>query len=177
MWILVYLVLFVIAILGGLVILVGVVGSMLPEQHTVARSHKFAQPPEQVYQVIANFPSVPAWNSKVKQVEQMPLHEGREVWRETYQDGMVLDLEIIEAQAPFKLVRGVINNKVFKGRWVYEIKPELNKAAKLTITEYGEVPNPFFRFYARNFMEPAKHIEEYLEALAGRFKEPVNIEK
>ncbi len=172
-----YFFLLIFALLAGLVIVVGVVGSMLPEQHTVVRSHKFAQPPEQVYQVIANFPSVPSWNAKVKQVEQMPLHEGREVWRETYQDGRVLDLEILEAQAPFKLVRGVLNNKMFRGRWVYEIKPELNKASKLTITEYGEVPNPFFRFYARNFMEPAKNLEDFLGALAGRFKEPVNIEK
>jgi hypothetical protein len=113
----------------------------------------------------------------VKQVEQLPLREGREVWRETYQDGMILDLEILEAQAPFKLVRGVVDHKIFRGRWVYEIRPELNKASKLTITEYGEVPNPFYRFYARNFMDPAKNIEEYLTALAGRFKEPVNIEK
>jgi hypothetical protein len=55
----VYFFLFILALVVGAVVIVGVLGSMAPEQHTIGRSHKFAQPPEQVYQVIANFPSVP----------------------------------------------------------------------------------------------------------------------
>ena len=43
--------------------------------------------------------------------------------------------------------------------------------SRVTIIEYGEIANPFFRFMARLFMKPAIYLEIYLTALAEKFAE------
>ena len=57
----------------------------------------------------------------------------------------------------------------FRGRWEFDIVPR-EHGSTITITEHGEIPNPFFRFMARMFMDPAMYLELYLKALAKKFK-------
>ena len=82
-----------------------------------------------------------------------------------------------ETPTEIELVRTIADEKgPFRGRWEYDITAQ-EQGSKITITEHGEIPNPFFRFMARVFMDPAMYLELYLKALAKKFNEPAVLEK
>jgi uncharacterized protein YndB with AHSA1/START domain len=165
-------------ILMSLAVLVGafaailLIGSFLPRDHEVSRTLALKQTPEAVWQVIADFANVPSWHAGVVKVEKQPDKNGHEVWKETYQGNYGLFLETIEAATPTRLVRSIADDKgPFTGRWEFALAPA-DGGCKLTITEFGEVGNPFFRFMFRLFMKPEVYVELYLAALAKKFGEP-----
>jgi len=99
------------------------------------------------------------------------------VWRETFVGGYPMRLETVEAAPPRRLVRAIADEKgPFAGRWEIDVAP-IDTGCRVTIIEYGDVANPFFRFMARLFMNPAMYLEIYLKALAGKFGEPAVIER
>jgi uncharacterized protein YndB with AHSA1/START domain len=170
-WVLIIAVVFV-AVLGVLLL----IGSFLPRAHVVSRSIPMSQPRQEVWQVITDFANAPAWRGDVLRVERMPDRNGHDVWRETYQGNMGIQLETVEAVAPQRLVRLIADEKgPFSGRWEFALA-ETGSGSRVTITEHGVIPNPFFRLMARLFMDPAQYLEKYLRALAERFGEPVVLE-
>jgi uncharacterized protein YndB with AHSA1/START domain len=153
---------------AGVLALVALVGCVLPRYHVVARALVCPQPAEEVWKVITDFAATPTWHPEVKKVEQVADTAGRAVWRETDKRGYALLLETIEAQPPCRLVRALVDEDgPFTGQWLFELVPEAT-GCRLTLTERGQVPNPFFRFMYRLFMRPALYIEMYLQALAVR---------
>jgi hypothetical protein len=52
----------------------------------------------------------------------------------------------------------------FGGPWTYELRPE-GSATHLTITEHGEVFDPFFRFMSRFVLGHAATMERILTLL------------
>jgi uncharacterized protein YndB with AHSA1/START domain len=161
---------------AGLVVLAGVVGSLLPRTHEVARSLRLPQTPEEVWPVISTFTEVPSWWPRLKKVERLPDQNGHEVWRETFGRGEVFTLETVEAVPPCRLVRRIADvNRMFSGRWEFDLEPA-DGGTKLTLTEYGDIPNPFIRCLGRLCANPATYIEMYLKALAARMGQPAAIE-
>lgn len=57
----------------------------------------------------------------------------------------------------------------FGGSWTFELEPE-GAATRLTITENGEVYNPFFRFMARFVFGHEGTARAYLEDLRRRLQ-------
>jgi hypothetical protein len=163
-------------VLLGLMGLMFVAGLFVARTHTVARALKLKQSPEAVWQVISDFSGQPGWHALVVKVARLDDKDGHEVWRETYQGNYPLKLETLESQPPRRLVRSIQDEKgPFQGRWEYDITP-LEAGSQLTITEHGDIANPFFRFMARMFLDPAKYLEMYLKALAAKFGEPAAVE-
>jgi uncharacterized protein YndB with AHSA1/START domain len=157
-----------VGILALVLVGIAVAGSFMPRTHAVFRSLDSKQSPETLWALIRDFQSTPSWHPELKQVERLPDQNGHEVWRETYRGGYPVQLETLEATAPHRLVRRISDEKgPFTGRWEFELQPVAD-GTKITITEYGEIANPFFRFMARVFMNPATYLEMYLKALAAK---------
>lgn len=168
-------------VLLGMIGLVGIVytaGSFMPRGHTVTRSIELQQSPETVWKTITTFDQLPKWHDGVVAVRQLDDNkEGQQVWEETYEGNMTLQLATTEKEAPVKLVRTIVDDSgPFCGYWTYQIFPSGN-GCKIAITEQGEIPNPFVRLVARLTMDPAQNIEQYLQALAKKFDEEAKIQK
>jgi uncharacterized protein YndB with AHSA1/START domain len=164
-------------VLAGIFLAIIVWGMFLPKTHRVARAIRTAKSPEEVWAVITDFPASPGWHKGIMKVERLPDVDGREVWRETYKSNYPIKLATTEAVPPRRLVRTIADEKgPFSGRWEFDLSAE-GSGTRVTITEVGEVPNPFFRFMARKFMDPALYLEAYLTALAERLGEAPAVEK
>jgi uncharacterized protein YndB with AHSA1/START domain len=164
-------ILIAVGIVVGALALIALYGLTLPRAHHVARTIALKQTPEAVWQTITDFPNVPSWNPNLAKIEKMPDLNGHEVWREDYKNGYGLTLETTEATPPTKLVRAIADvGGPFTGRWEFALTPA-EGGCRITITEFGEVANPYFRVMAKLFMKPEAHIELYLAALAAKFGE------
>ena len=156
-------------VLAGIVVFV--VGSLLPENHVASKTLTLRQPPEAVWQSITDFPNKPKWFSELKSVERLADRNGNEVWQEEM-SGMKIPLETVEAVAPKRLVRRIVADDLgFGGDWEYIITPTIEGGSQLTITEYGKVPNPLFRFMSKYVFGHTATMEAYMKALAGKYGE------
>lgn len=98
----------------------------------------------------------------------MPSRAGIDVWQEVYADGETLILETTERVPPARLVRTIADpDAMFSGRWEYQLAPT-GTGSRLTITEHGRVPNPFFRFVARFLIGHTATVEAFLHDLNSR---------
>ena len=147
-------------------------GNKMPAGHMVARSVQLHQPPQAVWDVVRDFANAPGWNFKIEAVERLPDRDGHEVWQEKHSGGPALQLEVVEDAPPARLVRSIVSTNVsYAGRWEFGIEPA-DAGSRVTLVEHSEIPNPYFRFIFRAFMNPAVHLENYLKALAVKFGEP-----
>jgi hypothetical protein len=129
-------------IVGGLVaIVVAIVaiGYLLPQRHVATRERTYRATPEVVYAAI--------------------------VARTSFDDVQV----VIDEAVPSKRVVTRIADKTlpFGGSWTYELSPA-TEGTRLSITENGEVYNPFFRFMSRFVLGHAATIDKYMDDLERR---------
>jgi hypothetical protein len=85
-----------------------------------------------------------------------------------------MKLETVESQPPTRLVRDVVDNPIFSGRWTYELRAQ-NGGTMVSITEHGSVPNPVFRLISRFVIGHTTSLDKFLTALAGKFGEKAEI--
>lgn len=160
-------ILIVIGTLVGLVAVAWLIGTFLPKGHQASRTLRIRKQPEAVWAAITDYTAMPSWREDLAQVERLPDHEGRPVWRETLKRGFVIPLETMEASPPRRLVRRIADPKLpFGGDWTYEIQPA-EGGCEITITETGEVRPALFRLISR-FTNQAATIEGFLAALSRR---------
>ena len=145
-----------------LVMIVALVGLALPQNHVASRTVTLNRPLPDVWHAITDGESFPSWRPSVSRVEVLAREPKR--WREVG-SGDALTLEVVEAQAPSRVVVAIADRDLpFGGRWVYELAPE-GAGTRVTITEHGEVYNPIFRFVSRFVIGHTATIDEYLAAL------------
>jgi hypothetical protein len=162
---------------AGVLALIALVGCFYPRGYTSVRALRSKQPPEEVWKVISDFAAVPVWHAEVKTVERLPDVDGQEVWRETDRRGYTALLRTVEALAPLRLVRQIADeNGPFIGQWEFDIQ-EVGQGSRITLTERGQIANPFFRVMFWAFMTPTFYLEMYLRALATKLGDPVQLEK
>jgi uncharacterized protein YndB with AHSA1/START domain len=165
-----------VALLTSLIFIITAVGLSIPRQHVASRTLRTHQSPEIVWRAITDYEGQPAWRKEMKGVERLPDKDGREVWREIYENDSPITLETAEAEAPRRLVRTIADEGgPFSGRWEYDIKAD-GDGSRLTITERGEVPNPFFRFASRFLIGHTYFMEKFQKDLAAKFGEEAVIE-
>jgi uncharacterized protein YndB with AHSA1/START domain len=157
--------------------LVTVVGLCLPRRHAVARSITLKQSPHTVWDAIATFERIPSWWPQCALVERLPDHKGRPVYRQAFFAGrqrlQAITLEVVEAERPTRFVTRVVNERgSFKGEWVYEVAPA-SGGCTVTLTEHGEIANPFVRTMFRLTTSKTRFIDSNLGALAAKFGERV----
>jgi uncharacterized membrane protein len=167
------LVLIIVGVIAVIVLLVGVValiGSRLSKSHTATRSIFLRQSPQNVYAVIRDFPSAPAWRSDLKRVEVQTQPDGKVHLREEGKNGAV-NYELVEDVPGERMVTQILDTDLgYSGKWTYAFAPE-NGGARLTITEDGEVSNALFRFMSRYVFGHTATLDAYMSSLARRFGE------
>lgn len=167
----------IVIILGILVLIlvaIALAGAMLPREHTVTRSIVLKQSPEAVWATITDHANEPKWRTDLESVTRLADRNGHELVEEKYKKGDTMRIETVESQPPTRLVRDVVDNPIFSGRWTYELKPE-NGGTRVSITEHGVVPNPVFRLVSRFVIGHTASLDKFLAALAGKFREKTGI--
>lgn len=155
---------------SGLVLLVGVVllvGMALPVSHVASVSDTVPASPEAVWTVITDVEAFPSWRRGVEEVERLPDRDGRPAWREVARTG-AMTLEVVRSRPDRLWVTRIADPDLpFGGTWTFELEPE-GPVTRLTITENGQVYNPFFRFMARFVFGHEATARAYLEDLRSR---------
>jgi hypothetical protein len=161
-------------IIGGFVaiaLVLTLVGALLPVEHTARVRLELRQPPEVVYDVVANVPDYLRWRSDLDSLRVVSTGP-RLRWRESDAQGTI-EFEQT-ATAPPRSVTAEIQGaeeQGFGGTWTWELEERAGGGTVLTITERGEVYNPIFRLLARFFFSPYSSLERYARDLAARFGE------
>jgi hypothetical protein len=158
-------------LLAGLASTATIIGCFLPRGHVAARTLTLRQPPDVVWAVLRDGEGWAGWWDILKAVEQLPDKDGRPVWHFLYKDGNKFQIMLEEAAAPRRLVLRIDDeSKLFDGSWSYAIAPADGGSA-VTLTEDGNISNPFVRCMARLCMDPHMYIDMNLKALAAKFGE------
>lgn len=153
--------------------LVYTAGTLIPEEHTASRTILLSQKPHEVFQVIADYATMPSWNSNTVAVKQLDdSAEGNDVWRFEDKRGHYMVLEEVEKHAPTKLVSRIVKTDYpFGGEWVFELRKN-EKGTLLTITENGTIANPLLRVFCRYLSGYDKGIKMFEEALQKKLSAP-----
>lgn len=133
----------VVAVVVAVLVAAVLVGRSLPIGHIASRSVSFRRSPEDVWAAI-NDPT---------------LMSSRGVGD--------VKFETVESVPPKLLVRRVVGESDFGGSWTCEIAATPD-GSTLTITENGEVYNPFFRFVSRFVIGHHRTIDGTMAALRRR---------
>lgn len=166
--------LLILALLVSLLVAIALAGAMLPKEHTVTRTIVLEQTPDAVWEAVTDYANEPKWRSDVESITRLPDRNGHQLVEEKYKDGDSMKIETVEAVKPSRMVRDVVDNPIFSGRWTYELKPE-GVRTRVSITEHGVVPNPVFRLVSRFLIGHTTSLDRFLTALAGRFNETAEI--
>ena len=153
-----------IALAGVLVVLIGY---SLPKAHSVSRSTSVAMPPDALYALLADVDRYQSWRPGVKGLQRHPDRDGRPAWTEDA-GGMKIPLFFERMERPSLLVTRIADPKLpFGGTWTYRIQPSAG-GSTLTVTEDGEVYNPFFRFMSRFVFGHTATLDEFVKNLDAR---------
>ena len=160
----------------GIGILLYVIGLLLPQAHVASSSVLIRQPVDSVWRVVRTFDEYDAWWSEVSTVQRLPDRNGQEVWTLRQPTGE-LPMHVIESTAAERLVTRIADDNLpFGGTWTYELR-EQDGGTLVTVTEDGEIYNPFFRVMSKLVFGYHRTQESYLSALAQKFGEEVAIER
>jgi hypothetical protein len=160
----------------ALVAAVWIVGSSLPVHHTASMAACLQRPRQDVWNRLVQVERFADWRPEIESAERLPSAGDRDVWREVSRFGRV------EAQVAHKLplerlvVQMVPEERSFRGSWTYELA-DCPGGTRLTVTEEGEVHNPFFRFMTRYIFGYHKTMADYLRAMARSFGQDVTPER
>jgi len=110
----------VIIILAGVAALIG---SRLSKSHTATRSIFLRQSPQNVYDVIRDFSSAPAWRSDVKRVEVQTQPDGKVRLREEGKNGAV-NYELAEDVPGKRMATRILDTDLgYSGKWTFVFAP------------------------------------------------------
>jgi hypothetical protein len=139
------------------------IGSRMPDTHTVSRSLRVSKLPPDVYGVIRNFGDASKWRSDVKRVEIL----GPDKFREHGSNGSVT-YQIVEDVPNRRIVTQIMDLDLgYAGSWEYALE-DSGDGTVVTITERGVVSNPLFRFMSRYIFGHTATIDAYLKSLDAR---------
>ena len=125
--------------------------------------------------MLDNMADAPNWASTVLKVEPLPSQDGKAVARYTLNwGGMKMIMTQLERTPPTRLVTGMAaeGGPAF-GTWTYQIGAE-NGGCRVTLTEDGELNNPFYRAVSLMRSKDA-NITQTLRDLLKKFGENANL--
>jgi uncharacterized protein YndB with AHSA1/START domain len=157
------------------VLLMALIGSFLPQEHSATRTVLLHKSPESVYAVARDFAGIPKWRTDVRSVDVKAGAEGRVQFREEGKHGAV-NYELTEDVPARRMVTRITDTDLgYAGKWTYVFVAE-GSNTRVTITEDGVVSNVLFRFLSRYAFGHAATIDTYLAALGKQFGETVTPE-
>jgi len=158
-----------------IVLLIGFMGGWMAVEHRIVRRAIVNRPPEDVWAAITDFRGQLAWRRDLRKVERLRDVNGCEMWRETDRRGQALTYQTIDLVPGRRIVRKIADRQIsFGGSWTYDIEP-YGEVTALTITEHGEIYNPYFRFIARFVIKQSNTIDGYLAALGRHLGDRVKV--
>ncbi len=166
------LLLIIVGLLIVFVLVILVVGLLQPVKHSLTRAIHLKQKPEAVFAVLETID----WSSGISKAEPLPDRDGKKVWRVTLSwGGMQMIMTQLERVSPTRLVTMMAKDggPVF-GTWTYQLDAE-ESGCRVTLTENGELKNPFYRAMARLRGLDA-NIRQTLADLAKKFGETATVE-
>lgn len=147
-----------------LVVLVLLIGYSLPRTHSITRTAHVPHPPEAVYARLADVDHHRGWRPGLKNLTRQPDRDGRPAWTEEV-SGMKIPMYFERMEPPSLLVARIADPSLpFGGTWTYRIAPTA-AGSDVTITEDGEVSNPFFRFMSRLVFGYAATLDGFVKDL------------
>ena len=158
---------YVVAAIATLGVLVVIIGYSLPKAHTASRSATVPLPPDALYALLIDVDRYQSWRPAVKSLQRHADRDGKPAWTEET-SGMKIPLHFERMERPSLLVTRIADPSLpFGGTWTYRIEPAPS-GATVTITEDGEVNNPFFRFMSRFVFGHTATIDAFLKHLQAR---------
>lgn len=149
-------------VLGAVVAAVLGVGYALPIDHTASGAATVTLPPDRVFATILDVQNHPKWRDDVDAVEVLSPSPLR--WRE-HSGGDAITFEIVSQEPPRRIVSRIADDSLpFGGTWTYALQPD-GAGTRVTITENGQVFNPFFRFMSRFVFGHTATIDQFLADL------------
>ncbi len=159
----------VVVVLGAVV----AIGWKLPSEHRVTREAGFTHGVDELWAVVADFPRLPDWMPGVRAVHRLDAVEGKDRWLYETTEGE-LTIEVVTRAAPTLLaIRTVKSKLAFGGTWTQRISPGAT-GSLVTITEYGWISNPFFRFMSRYVFGISTTLDVALVALGRHLGDSVS---
>ncbi|HYT67755.1 MAG TPA: hypothetical protein VEL51_15095 [Vicinamibacterales bacterium] len=132
---------YVLAAIAIVGVLVVIIGYSLPKAHSASRITKVGLPPDATYTLL----------TEMAQASEVPVR-----------------LERLERPTLF-VARICDPSLPFGGTWTYRIAPA-GTGSEVTITEDGEVYNPFFRFMSRFVFGHYATLDGFMKKLEARAK-------
>lgn len=158
----------VVAVLGAVI----AIGWKLPAEHRATREAEFSRGVDELWAALTNFDGLPEWMPGVRAVQRLDAVEGKDRWLYETTEGE-LTIEVVTRVAPTLLtIRTVRSKLAFGGTWTQRISPTAT-GSLLTISEYGWILNPFFRFMARYVFGNSTTLDVALAALGRHLGESV----
>ena len=155
------------AAIAVIAVLVIVIGYSLPKAHSVSRTTTVPLPPDALFALLIDVERYPSWRPGVKSLQRHADRDGRPAWTEEV-SGMKIPLHFERLDRPSLLISRIADPSLpFGGTWTYRIEPSPG-GSTLTITEDGEVSNPFFRFMSRFVFGHTATLDEFLKDLGAR---------
>lgn len=158
---------YIVAGLLLIVVLAGVIGMLLPQGHRASRTVVHDAAPEAVFTAITDFGQQPAWRTGVTAVDVLAGADGAARVREHGRNGTIV-YRVDRHEPNSRLVMRIDDPSLpFGGTWTYELKA-VPEGTALTITEDGEIYNPFFRLLSKLVFSPYDTIDTYQADLRRR---------
>ena len=152
----------------GASIIAVVVGSRLPQRHSVSRMVHLNRPQNEVWEIITNFADQASWRPELLSVVRIPSKGNTEFWKEMDRDGQSRIFETMESIPLHRLVRRIVDEDLAFGEsWTMEIA-KFGEVTSLTITEDLEVYSPVLRIITRVISGPRDSIDVYLRAVGNK---------
>jgi hypothetical protein len=142
-------------------------GATLPVEHAATTSRVVPGDPEAVWSVVTGVGAFTSWRPGVESVELLPPVAGLPAWRESGATGS-MTLEVTAFEPPRRMVTRIADEGApFGGTWTYRLEGA-ESGTRVTLTEDGEIYNPFFRFVARYVIGYDGTMNAYLDGLEAR---------
>ena len=154
----------ILPVLGYLAVLATLVfgiGLLRPREQSARVVGVIRLEPERVWPTLFDAGRWAEWLPPVDRMRTMPEREGNPVWKASGGWGD-FEVELTAVKEPYQM-NVLIDSEKFSGQWAFDLEP-VPAGTRLTITETGEVQNPFFRGLSL-FSNPRAEMLETIEAL------------
>ena len=150
--------------LVAFLVLVLAIGWLLPVGHRASRTVVVTASPDKVFAIVTDMARYPEWNSAVERVE-VTGDPGAGQRARLFGSFGEIPYVVETFEPPSRLVTRIDGTDMdFGGTWTYELRPS-GTGTEITITEDGEVYNPFFRFMSRFVFGHHATIDQFLADL------------
>jgi len=152
-----------------IILLVGVIGLLLPEERVEKRESVFPATSQQVYEVVIDNKNY-HYRSDLKELKIIETDGEYEVWDEISKGGNVIRFKTREKK-PYSFYSFDMEGKLFTGYWAAELHEKADGKTTFTATEYIRMKNSFLKVLSYLFFDIGKFMEIYQDDLRRKLKE------